>query len=61
MHPTKVVPFLVEDELMRLGATLEKLADPHPQELGASTRLDFVVIQKTARLDESYTPIPLSI
>ncbi len=27
MHLTKVVPFLVEDELMRLGATFEKRAD----------------------------------
>lgn len=27
---TKVVPFLVEDELMRLGATFEKLADWQP-------------------------------
>jgi putative intracellular protease/amidase len=30
MHLTKVVPFLVEDELMRLGATLEKRADWQP-------------------------------
>ena len=30
MHLTKVVPFLVEDELMRLGATFEKLADWQP-------------------------------
>lgn len=27
---TKVVPFLVEDELMRLGATFEKLANWQP-------------------------------
>ena len=27
MHLTRVVPFLVEDELMRLGATFEKRAD----------------------------------
>jgi len=27
---TKVVPFLVEDELLRLGATFEKKADWHP-------------------------------
>ena len=27
---TKVVPFLVEDELLRLGATFEKLANWHP-------------------------------
>jgi putative intracellular protease/amidase len=30
MHLTHVVPFLVEDELMRLGATFEKLADWQP-------------------------------
>jgi putative intracellular protease/amidase len=30
MHLTKVVPFLVEDELMRLGAIFEKLADWQP-------------------------------
>ena len=30
MHLTHVVPFLVEDELMRLGATFEKLADWEP-------------------------------
>ena len=30
MHLTKVVPFLVEDELMRLGATFEKRADWQP-------------------------------
>jgi putative intracellular protease/amidase len=30
MQLTKVVPFLVEDELMRLGATFEKLADWQP-------------------------------
>jgi putative intracellular protease/amidase len=30
MHLTNVVPFLVEDELMRLGATLEKRADWQP-------------------------------
>jgi len=30
MHLTKVVPFLVEDELMRLGATFEKVADWQP-------------------------------
>jgi len=27
---TKVVPFLVEDELMRLGATFEKIANWQP-------------------------------
>ncbi|HXA79064.1 MAG TPA: type 1 glutamine amidotransferase domain-containing protein [Candidatus Acidoferrales bacterium] len=30
MHLTKVVPFLVEDELLRLGATFEKLANWQP-------------------------------
>jgi putative intracellular protease/amidase len=30
MHLTHVVPFLVEDELMRLGATFEKRADFQP-------------------------------
>jgi len=30
MYLTKVVPFLVEDELMRLGATFEKRADWKP-------------------------------
>jgi putative intracellular protease/amidase len=30
MHLTKVVPFLVENELMRLGATFEKVADWQP-------------------------------
>jgi putative intracellular protease/amidase len=30
MHLTSVVPFLVEDELMRLGAIFEKLADWQP-------------------------------
>jgi putative intracellular protease/amidase len=30
MHLTKVVPFLVEDELMRLGAIFEKKADWQP-------------------------------
>ncbi|MGA8439691.1 MAG: type 1 glutamine amidotransferase domain-containing protein [Candidatus Sulfotelmatobacter sp.] len=30
MHLTEVVPFLVEDELMRLGAIFEKLADWQP-------------------------------
>jgi putative intracellular protease/amidase len=30
MHLTQAVPFLVEDELMRLGATFEKLADWQP-------------------------------
>ncbi len=30
MHLTDVVPFLVEDELMRLGATFEKRADFQP-------------------------------
>jgi putative intracellular protease/amidase len=30
MHLTHVVPFLVEDELMRLGATFEKLANWQP-------------------------------
>jgi len=30
MHLTKVVPFLVEDELLRLGATFEKRADWQP-------------------------------
>jgi putative intracellular protease/amidase len=30
IHLTKVVPFLVEDELMRLGATFEKRADWQP-------------------------------
>jgi putative intracellular protease/amidase len=30
MHLTHVVPFLVEDELMRLGATFEKLAGRQP-------------------------------
>ena len=30
MHLTKVVPFLVEDELMGLGATFEKRADWQP-------------------------------
>jgi putative intracellular protease/amidase len=30
MHLTKVVPFLVEDELMQLGATFEKRADWQP-------------------------------
>lgn len=30
MHLTHVVPFLVEDELMRLGATFEKRADFEP-------------------------------
>ena len=30
VHLTKVVPFLVEDELMRLGAIFEKLADWQP-------------------------------
>jgi putative intracellular protease/amidase len=30
MQLTKVVPFLVEDELLRLGATFEKLADWQP-------------------------------
>jgi putative intracellular protease/amidase len=30
MHLTKVVPFPVEDELMRLGATFEKVADWQP-------------------------------
>jgi putative intracellular protease/amidase len=30
MHLTHVVPFLVEDELMRLGATFEKRADWQP-------------------------------
>lgn len=30
MHLTDVVPFLVEDELMRLGATFEKLANWQP-------------------------------
>jgi putative intracellular protease/amidase len=30
VHLTKVVPFLVEDELMRLGATFEKRADWQP-------------------------------
>ena len=30
MHLTNVVPFLVEDELIRLGATFEKLADWQP-------------------------------
>jgi putative intracellular protease/amidase len=30
MHLTHDVPFLVEDELMRLGATFEKLADWQP-------------------------------
>jgi len=30
MHLTNVVPFLVEDELMRLGATFEKRADWQP-------------------------------
>jgi putative intracellular protease/amidase len=30
MHLTNVVPFLVEDELMRLGAIFEKLADWQP-------------------------------
>ena len=30
MHLTNVVPFLVEDELMRLGATFEKVADWQP-------------------------------
>ena len=30
MHLTKVVPFLVEDELMRLGAIFEKVADWQP-------------------------------
>ena len=27
VHLTKVVPFLVEDELMRLGSSFEKRAD----------------------------------
>jgi hypothetical protein len=30
MHLTRVVPFLVEDELMRLGAIFEKVADWQP-------------------------------
>jgi len=30
MHLTNVVPFLVEDELMRLGAIFEKVADWQP-------------------------------
>lgn len=30
MHLTHVVPFLVEDELTRLGATFEKLANWQP-------------------------------
>ena len=30
MHLTHVVPFLVEDELMRLGSTFEKVADWQP-------------------------------
>jgi putative intracellular protease/amidase len=30
MHLTNVVPFLVEDELMRLGAAFEKVADWQP-------------------------------
>jgi len=30
MHLTNVVPFMVEDELMRLGATFEKVADWQP-------------------------------
>ena len=30
MHLTHVVPFLVEDELTRLGATFEKLPDWQP-------------------------------
>ena len=30
MHLTNVVPFLVEDELMRLGVTFEKRADWQP-------------------------------
>jgi putative intracellular protease/amidase len=30
MHLTHVVPFLVEDELMRLGAIFEKVADWQP-------------------------------
>jgi putative intracellular protease/amidase len=30
MQLTKVVPFLVEDELMRLGAIFEKVADWQP-------------------------------
>jgi putative intracellular protease/amidase len=30
MQLTKVVPFLVEDELMRLGAIFEKMADWQP-------------------------------
>jgi len=30
MHLTHVVPFLVEDELLRLGATFEKLANWQP-------------------------------
>ena len=30
MHLTKVVPFLVEDEIMRLGAIFEKMADWQP-------------------------------
>ena len=30
MQLTKVVPFLVEDELLRLGAIFEKMADWQP-------------------------------
>ena len=30
IHLTNVVPFLVEDELMGLGATFEKVADWQP-------------------------------
>jgi putative intracellular protease/amidase len=30
VHLTKVVPFLVEDELLRLGAIFEKVANWHP-------------------------------
>jgi len=30
MHLTKVVPFLVEDELLRLGAIYEKMANWQP-------------------------------
>jgi hypothetical protein len=31
MHLTNLVPFLVEDELMRLGTTFEKVADWQPR------------------------------
>lgn len=50
MHLTYFVPFLVEDELMRLGATFEKLPNwqPASSTVAAQNVLNLLSAEKAA-------------